>query len=322
MCMISANEHQMTQRRMTSVVYERVPSDRETQPTKPHYLPAIVCALTCAQFTGYALYRSHAVRGVCDADTLMASEAMKLTFSVCVCVFQKKLYFPVLKSWLESLIPTLCFLIMNMIAFHCTTLVSASVFVVLMQLKLVFTSLLSYVCLDRSNSMARWFAVGFVALGCVGATRPPTAGIVGNDGFWWGVGGLVLETVVSSGCAVYMQRLLQVDLWMRNIQLASLSLVLYLAVHLFDARCAAPSTWGFNDIGLATLGAFGGIVVALTLRYAGATEKTLSTSMSIVITSAIESFLTGNTLTVQSAAASLTVILGGVLWAADRSPAV
>ena len=51
---------------------------------------------------------------------------------------------------------------------------------------------------------------------------------------------------------------------------------------------------------------------------AGATEKTLSTSMSIVITSTVESLMTGDALTVQSGAASLTVILGGVLFAFDR----
>lgn len=100
------------------------------------------------------------------------------------------------------------------------------------------------------------------------------------------------------------------------------SIVAYRVVHSFDTRCAIASSWGFNDAALAALGAFGGIVVALTLRYTGATEKTLSTSMSIVITSTVESMMTGNVITVQTGAASLTVIMGGVMWAADRSSAV
>jgi solute carrier family 35 (UDP-sugar transporter), member A1/2/3 len=244
----------------------------------------------------------------------MASEAMKLVFSLCMCMLYKKLNYPVLSSWLEVLLPTLCFLVMNMIAFHCTTLVSASVFVVLMQLKLVFTSLLSYVCLGRSNSTPRWFAIAFVALGCVGATRHPVVGIVDMSDFWWGVGGLLLETVISSGCTVYMQCLLQVDLWMRNVQLAFLSSIAYRVVHSFDPRCSNSSMWGVNDVVLAMLGAFGGIVVAITLRYAGATEKTLSTSMSIVMTSAIDSFITGNPVTIEGGAASLTVVLAVILY--------
>lgn len=72
--------------------------------------------------------------------------------------------------------------------------------------------------------------------------------------------------------------------------------------------------WGVNDVVLAMLGAFGGIVVAITLRYAGATEKTLSTSMSIVMTSAIDSFITGNPVTIEGGAASLTVVLAVILY--------
>ena len=66
---------------------------------------------------------------------------------------------------------------------------------------------------------------------------------------------------------------------------------------------------------LAFVGAFGGIVDAFTLRFAGATEKTLSTSLSIVITGIVESILRENVTSSQGAAASMTVVLGVVLYA-------
>ena len=112
------------------------------------------------------------------------------------------------------------------------------------------------------------------------------------------VGGLVLETALSGLMSVYMQSLFEMTpliMWRRNVQLAAFSTVFYMGVATFNRECAtAQKSWlalELNAMLLALLSACGGILVALSILFAGAVGKVVATSSSIALTVFAEALL-------------------------------
>tara|TARA_B100000683_G_scaffold259925_1_gene284206 strand:- start:496 stop:1413 length:918 start_codon:yes stop_codon:yes gene_type:complete len=271
--------------------------------------------LTSLQFSAFALFRTHLARGACDATILAGSELLKLLSALVGCALTGE--WPVhINSWFEVLPLTLCFIAMNIIAMYCTTLVSASLFVVLMQLKLVFTTLLSLACLNRRFGLTKLLSLALIVVGCVTSshTSSDTKG-----GVLIGICGLVLETFMSGASSVYAQALLsKANIWCRNVQLAAVSMLTYVIVIIpIDARCvrAPPRAMNWEDIILVLLSAMGGICVAFTLKYAGAVEKTVATSASIVLTTTFESLLSSSYPPFERGCGATIVLLATLLYA-------
>ncbi len=114
----------------------------------------------------------------------------------------------------------------------------ASVFVLLMQLKLVWTTVFSRCFLGRTFSAQRVLALVIVACGCAGASAVPAAASSAGGGAAaaasaqraLAVAGLVFETALSGASAVYTQSMFGSDarlMWVRNVQLATLSIAYY-----------------------------------------------------------------------------------------------
>lgn len=75
-----------------------------------------------------------------------------------------------------------------------------------------------------------------------------------------------------------------ITIWERNFQLSVYSILIY-AIIIFtdDNPTRLPwSEWSWLTVGVSFLGAFGGILVAATLKYADAILKTLATAGAIV----------------------------------------
>lgn len=245
------------------------------------------------QFSVYALARAHLSRGVCDTEILVVAEVMKGGACLVGCACTRAPWPRGLGSFAKVLPVALSFLIMNFLGMACSSLVPAAIFAVLMQLKLVFTAVTSWLWHGKPISTVRRYALAAVTLGCIGASAAPKR--TGVDPQWVAVGalGLVLETLLSGVSSVYMQSLLQEQkesLLVRNVQLSGASLLVYGPLWMVDPRCnLAPPTPA--DWLLSSLGAVGGVGVALALRYAGAVEKTLATSAAIVVTTLVEAWL-------------------------------
>lgn len=282
-----------------------------------NYLGYSFAMLTCIQFTAFALARGNFPRGACDVSLLLGTEFVKLICATLGCQITGE-YPSNVKDWLDVLPVVFSFVIMNVISMWCTTLVPPSLFVTIMQLKLVFTALMSKTCTGRVLSTPRWFALMFVMLGVVGSSQRMMLSASDHENtllFVAGILGLLFETFLSGVSAVYMQTLLETGPWPRNFQLASISTVVYIVALRLDPRCRHRLEYTSYDCILVVLGATGGILVAMTLRYAGAVEKTIATSASIVLTSAFEVLTTGSVLSPAHICASLTVVLAAVMYA-------
>ncbi|KAH8046626.1 pyrimidine nucleotide-sugar transmembrane transporter [Aureococcus anophagefferens] len=151
---------------------------------------------------------------------------------------------------------------MNLLSFAALRRVDASTFTVCAQLKILSTAGCSAVFLRRAppGGGAASLTVGAIS----SASRAPTEGVIKASG----------------------KRLTIFD---RNFQLGLHSLLLYGAVIAVEGG-GPPSFRGFSPAAgaLVALGAAGGLLVALTLKYADAILKTLATAGGVVVSIALE----------------------------------
>ena len=283
----------------------------------PRWAGPLVATLVSLQFSAFAITRSLTPRHACDADILSGAEMLKLSVSMTLCLMSRERPQHAV-DWLYASGPVVAFLAMNLIGMWATRLVDSSVFVLLMQLKVVFTALAARVLRGRRLSVVRVYALALLCLGCVGGTTSESPHTESRM-YGWAIAALVGETALSGLTGVITQTLLEAGVWTRNVQMSTLSLLALRGVAYMDERCTTDGVFDFSvgDALLATLGGLGGIGVALTLLYAGAIEKTVATSSSIVLTTTFHSIVSQSLPSIPQIAAITTVVLSVVLYAHD-----
>ena len=298
------------------------PAEREhTEQEDVHLQPAavdstniiafIVSACLAAQGAAFVLLRPYLRSDTCDSVVLMYSEALKLLCSVLFSWHQYRLY---LDTMHMAIWPVITYGVMNLLSFYSLPRLPAALAIVIIQLKIVFTPIFARIFLKRALLTPRTFALSALVFACISITRyeqvlarPQTSGealgvgleIPDRDGVdILAVGGLVLETALSGLMCVYMQNLFEMTpliMWRRNVQLAAFSTVFYMGVATFNRECAtAQKSWlalELNAMLLALLSACGGILVALSILFAGAVGKVVATSSSIALTVFAEALL-------------------------------
>lgn len=170
--------------------------------------------------------------------------------------------------------------------------VSASLFVIIRQLKLVWTALFSRIMLGRRLSTMHWMAMLGIASGVM--FLGVKSDIVMDRGTMLPMAALVLETLLSGFATCCMQMTFEnaIDtMWVRNVQLATLSIAIYVGRGVFEGCDFQPTTLG---VATGVCGAAGGILVALVLLYAGAVEKTVATNAATACTFMAEWLLFGS----------------------------
>jgi drug/metabolite transporter (DMT)-like permease len=288
------------------------PAEREhTEQEDVHMQPAlvdstniiafIVSACLAAQGAAFVLLRPYLRSDTCDSVVLMYSEALKLLCSVLFSWHQYRLY---LDTMHMAIWPVITYGVMNLLSFYSLPRLPAALAIVIIQLKIVFTPIFARIFLKRALLTPRTFALSALVFACISITRYGEALRLGleipdRDGVdMLAVGGLVLETALSGLMCVYMQNLFEMTpliMWRRNVQLAAFSTVFYMGVATFNRECAtAHKSWlslEWNALLLALLSACGGILVALSILFAGAVGKVVATSSSIALTVFAEALL-------------------------------
>ena len=121
------------------------------------------------------------------------------------------------------------------------------------------------------------------------ADAAPPAPARGVGGYTVGVVAVTLDCLLSGLATVYFEKVLKttpLTVWDRNLQLAAYSLAIYLPWALYDSPSAPFAGWSAITCLVALLGALGGILVAMVIKYADGLAKNLSTASSIVLTTA------------------------------------
>ncbi|XP_074055543.1 LOW QUALITY PROTEIN: UDP-galactose translocator [Macrotis lagotis] len=200
---------------------------------------------------------------------------------------------------LKLAVPSLIYTLQNNLQYVAISNLPAATFQVTYQLKILTTALFSVLMLRRSLSRLQWASLLLLFLGVALVQVQQAGGSNGSprpEGQNPGMGlAAVVASCLSSGFAgVYFEKILKGSsgsVWLRNVQLGLFGTLLGLA-GLWWAEGGAVASRGFffgytpAVWGVVLNQAFGGLLVAVVVKYADNILKGFATSLSIVVSTA------------------------------------
>lgn len=250
---------------------------------------------------------SRVVPGECSqyivSVAVLFAELLKLVFCLCaVCwseggplsalarldtdIWQRKL------NTLKVSVPALCYTAQNNLQFVAASHLGAELLQLLYQTKTLSTAIFGVVILAKTLRCNQWCALSVLVVGVVMAQSSQSKGgslTQGNN--MVGVLAALGVSVCSGFASVYLEKILKEDktpLMVRNVQLCLFSIPLQLlAVYQRDwAKVQSrgwmvgfcPSTWA-----VVCMFAFGGLLVAVVIRFADNNLKNLAMALAILL---------------------------------------
>lgn len=193
---------------------------------------------------------------------------------------------------------------MNILSFVALRNISAGMFTICAQLKILTTATCSSIMLKRKYSSVKWRALLFLMLGVLLFSEPiwnsPETFQINGEGtnFLLGISAVLTEVTLSGFASIYFEKVIKNDpeklnIWERNFQLAFGSFPIYLCFIFADGGGSSGyfGGWSIITVILALLGAAGGLLVALSIKYGDAILKTLATTGAIILSSLLDNLL-------------------------------
>jgi UDP-sugar transporter A1/2/3 len=207
-------------------------------------------------------------------------------------------------------------------------------FTIFAQLKIISTATFSTIILKRQYSWTKWRALIALMLGVLLFSEPiwgdPDKQKVASKDANQVLGtiAVLVEVTLSGFASIYFEKVIKTDalklgIWERNFQLALGSFPVYIMFIVADGGGEAGffGGWSFLALLLAALGAAGGLLVALSIKYGDSILKTLATTGAIVLTGILDHVFLGGPLTPSMMIAGLQVIIAICNYSFDASPA-
>lgn len=273
-----------------------------------------------------------------STTAVVVTEFVKMCTCLIIIFFQKKgnvvEYFSYLwhnivtegRDTMKMAIPSFIYTIQNNLLFVAVSNLSAATFQVSYQLKILSTALFCVVLLGKRLARGQWLALLLLFIGVaivqiqptdpskalqekVGQIQRPFTGMVA-----------VLCSCISSGFAgVYFEKILkgsQVSLWLRNVQLGLFGTCFGLvAMWLNDGDKIVVNGFFFGYTkyvyAVIALQAFGGLLVAVVVKYADNILKGFATSLSIIISTVASVYLFEFTINLQFCIGA-SLVLGAI----------
>lgn len=240
---------------------------------------------------------------------------------------------------LKMVIPSLLYLVQNSLLYVALSNLSAPLFQVTYQGKLVTTAIVSVLMLQRRYSTQQWICLVVLSIGVaivvLEKQQPPHQEDDSDkpvQSLTIGLASVTIACLSSALAGVYFEKVLKrkdaqpVSLWMRNMQLAFFSVAIALLQTFHDSSSSsasdANSFWhGFTGWVwiLVALQAGGGLLVAAVIKYADNVLKGLATGVSVVVATVASMLLFGTPLSTQFTTGA-TLILGAVYLFSNNVP--
>jgi UDP-galactose transporter len=228
---------------------------------------------------------------------------------------------------LKTSIPAICYLIQNNLQYVAVGYLDASTYAVLYQLKILTTALLSVVILRKDLACIQWVSLALLTVGVCGVVLSQMSededkqASKSVDKILPGLVAVLTACLMSGLAGVYFEKLLKgstVSLWARNLQLALYSIVIGLCGLYGESSEFSLSDFfhGYTTaVWLSILNnAFGGLLVAVVIKYADVILKNFSASLSIVLTAMVSSFGFGSTISIWFCLGTALVIYAMFLY--------
>jgi len=200
---------------------------------------------------------------------------------------------------LKLTIPAFLYMIQNNLQYLATSNMSAPIFQVMYQMKLLSSALFSVILLKRRLSLQQWVSMLVLTAG-VGAVQysqmASTAGIAAFN--MVGIAAVLSACLTSGLAGAAMELLLKTanhSVWMRSFQFSVLGLLTSSIASMKDASLIASSGFfaGFTPIVwvVVALQALGGLTVACVIKNADNLVKGFATSLAILISCGLSHFM-------------------------------
>ncbi|XP_062891482.1 UDP-galactose translocator [Mobula hypostoma] len=276
-------------------------------------------------------------------SAVVAVEVLKLLTCLLLLLFQRRgnvkelalhLYDSLIVHYMDTLkmaIPSLIYTLQNNLQYIAISNLPAATFQVLYQFKILTTALFSVLMLKKSLGRLQWISlvILFLGIGVVQVTQEGSAGRdqVPGQSYLVGLLAVVISCISSGFAGVYFERILKgtsASIWLRNIQLGLFGTLLGLGAMMSkDGPAIAqkgfffaytPLVWSviFNQ-------AFGGLLVAMVVKYADNILKGFAASVSIIISTVASVHLFGFHLDLYFTLGAGLVITAVFLYSQPRS---
>ncbi|GAX11079.1 hypothetical protein FisN_9Hh165 [Fistulifera solaris] len=308
----------------------------------------VVLVVLCLQNSLFTVIRRYSLgtrqEKYSKYEVLLVSEIIKMIFSAYMIVnsddamtgkhrtMQQRLGYLVATS--QKMIGlALIYGAMNTLSLISLKNIGAGMFTIFAQCKILTTAACSSIILRRQYSWTQWRALIALSLGVLLFSQPiwdknDTTTTVGPDAnVLLGTAAVLIEVTLSGFSSIYFEKVikkdpLQLSIWERNFQLAFGSVPVYLAFMAFTTSPAelgagwTPLAWG-----VALLGAAGGLLVALSIKYGDSILKTLATTGAIILSSVLDHVWLGGPLTPAMMIAAGQVVISICNYTFDTTPA-
>ena len=128
----------------------------------------LVCSGLAAQGAAFVLLRSYLMSDMCDSQVLALSEVFKMLVSLVFLDWSEARRLT--ERWHVAIVPVAVYGVMNLLSFWSMKRLPATLSIVIVQQKLVFTAVCSRVFLGRALLTARSFALAALVFGCISIT--------------------------------------------------------------------------------------------------------------------------------------------------------
>jgi UDP-sugar transporter A1/2/3 len=283
-------------------------------------------ALLLAQNVAYGLTLRYA-RGIRKETwslsiMLMWAEVTKCSISTIAMIATRDFHFTeLIRTSLPLSVPAFLYFVQNLIGVFAYKSVAVAEASVLAQMKILSSAIFAVIFLKRQLSGAKWRALGHLILGAIlivyhkQQPTPTTVVVqeVSRQQHLIGVACLLCAYTLSGVNGVYVEKVLkkkkpqnpedaqlrqqkQASIWVRNFQLSFFSIIFAVLSSLFVQR----DEWSFEELSLRSsvtawsavlIGAVGGILVALVLRYANVILKCFVSTVAVIVLTICSVFL-------------------------------
>lgn len=247
------------------------------------------------------------------STAVLSAECMKLFIATLACYFfdgngQYRKFINVLKvdgsskvEWLKLSVPSVLYTVQNTLQYVAMGLLSAPVFQVTYQMKIITTAIFSVLILNRAIGTSQWIAIVVLAIGVgiVQVSQINEENTEQKDDSILGLIAVGIGCVTSGFAGVYFELVLKstkASIWLRNMQLACIGIVMASVACYYnnyeDIRDRGFFV-GYTEVVWTVIffQAAGGLIVAMVVKYADNVIKNFATAFSIVLSAVISYWL-------------------------------
>lgn len=227
----------------------------------------------------------------------------------------------------------------NVLSYYALARVGAGTFVVIANLKTLTTAGFSAAVLGRSYSWTKWRSLILLVAGVIlfilptltnnkekekGDEEEVSPESTGVSATALGIGAEMIVVSLSGFASIYFEKAIKndpFDIWERNVQLGFYSIMMYGTLIACDKEKPFLANWTPLAICLSFLGATGGLLVALSIKYGDSVLKTLAISGSIIYASCVDHIFLDGPMNGQMGLSALVVVLAVLNYNFDATPA-